>query len=128
MRRIFLLIVMSFLLPTVTAQTFVGTMTIGNYTQKNTRVLLKPERNGHYVLIMYDVKFAYLMPVRLNIELSPITVQRGRMQGDGIIPTVKGKLYEKHKVRNFSGTVSSDQLNFSCTMGTKKLLYKGMKR
>jgi len=125
MKQIFLLIIFMFLGFLAVAQTYIGTLTVGDYIQKNTTVKLQTNSNGVATLTMYRAKFAYLMPVRLDIEMSPVKVYDGKLRGDGIIPIAKGKRYEKYRVRDLKGKRTAEQLSFSCIMGTKSIKFSG---
>lgn len=111
----------------VQAQTFIGTMAVGNYTKKNVTVQLQPSSNPKWVSVtLYGVKFAKLMPVKLDVKIDAITNRDGLLTGDSIIPTNKDKCYEKYLVRHLQGAIDKDSLRFACQMGKKQLNYSGM--
>ena len=68
------------------------------------------------------------MPVTLDVTLSPVAKKSGQLTGNNIVPTNKGKRYEKYIVRQLKGTVSNTKLQFSCQMGSKRLTYEGKKK
>lgn len=104
------------------AQTYVGTMTVGDYTRKEVRVDLNKNN-----LLMHDVKFARMMPVKLDITIANLQRSAQKISGNNIVPTAKGKEYEKYTVRNLHGT-ATDTLRFECQMGKKQLRYTGVRR
>lgn len=104
----------------VMGQTYVGSMTIGDYTRREVRVDL-----GHDYLLMRSVKFARMMPVKLDITFPQVRRDGKQLSGNNIVPTSEGKAYEKYRVRDLRGTVS-DTLRFSCLMGKKELHYEGI--
>ncbi len=107
------------------AQTYFGTMTVDGYKRENVKVRLwKSEREG-VVLTMYDVKFARMMPVKIDFDIPQLRLENGRLTGDNTVPVSKGKRYEKHTVRRLSGTADSRKLVFSCTMGDKPFSFEG---
>ncbi len=110
------------------AQRFTGTMTVGGYTRENVVVKLKTTSAQDVCAItMFNVKFARMMPVTLDVTINPVTKKNGLLTGDNIIPSGNGKRYEKYVVRQLKGNVGSDNLRFSCTMGDKKVTYSGRK-
>lgn len=108
------------------AQTYVGTMTIGDYERIGVTVSITPGREAGTVLVtMYRVKFAKMMPVKVDLTLYPITKNGNRLVGNNITPVYKDKRYEKHMVRDLFGTVEADSLQFGCQMGKKQLTFNG---
>jgi len=110
------------------AQTFVGTMTVENYTRKNVEAFLTT-KNNITTLFLYDVKFSRFMPVKVDVAISKLKLNkqnnRTTISGNNIIPTVKGKGYNKYKITNFSGSVNKESLTFSTMMGNKRVSYNG---
>lgn len=111
----------------VTAQSYVGTMEIDGYTRKNVDVRLARTQQGTIVLYMYNVKFARLMPVKVDMEIPGLTLADGRLQGNGIVPTSKGKPYDKYRVTRFNGTADTEKITFSCFLGDKQMKYSGLR-
>jgi len=72
------------------AQTYFGTMTVDGYKRENVKVRLwKSEREG-VVLTMYDVKFARMMPVKIDFDIPQLRLENGRLTGDNTVPVSKG--------------------------------------
>lgn len=108
------------------AQDFVGTMNIDNYTRKAVTVQIKPSYHQDKVSItMYDVKFAWMMPVTIDMKIDSVSKNGNSLAGDNIIPTTKGKKYEKYTIRNLKGNIDNDSLTFRCQMGRKQLKFNG---
>ena len=78
------------------AQTFVGTMTVGNYIKNDVTVQVQPSSSQDLVSItLFGVKFAKLMPVKLDVKIDSVLKKDNLLTGDNIVPTNKGKQYEK---------------------------------
>ena len=111
------------------AQTFVGTMTVGNYIKNDVTVQVQPSSSQDLVSItLFGVKFAKLMPVKLDVKIDSVLKKDNLLTGDNIVPTNKGKQYEKYLVRHLEGVIERDGLRFTCQMGRKQLDYKEMKK
>lgn len=109
------------------AQSYIGTMEIDGYTRKNVDVRLARTQQGTIVLYMYNVKFARLMPVKVDMEIPGLTLDDGRLQGNGIVPTSKGKPYEKYRITRFNGTADTEKITFSCFLGDKQMKFSGLR-
>ncbi|MBQ6045996.1 MAG: hypothetical protein IJL38_00035 [Bacteroidales bacterium] len=107
------------------AQTYVGTMKVGSYEQKEAKMELKTSPQNTTTLTMRHVKFAKLMPVYIDVDLAPVKVKGTAIEGNGIVPVSKGKRQEKHTVHNLKGTTANGQLVFECMMGKHKVEFKG---
>lgn len=111
------------------AQSFVGTMKIDDYTRENVTAQIEHSHSQDKVtLTLYDVKFAWLMPVTLDVKIDSVTKSGNRLAADGIIPTNKEKRYEKYIIRQLDGCIENSSIRFSCQMGKKKLTYNGIKK
>ncbi len=109
----------------VCATEYIGTMQMASgYTLNNVRVSI--DEKG--CLTMYRVKFARLMPLRVDVVISPVKQENGKLSGDNIIPTVSNKPYPDKIVTKLNGTISSNSISFSCLFGGKGMQYKGQKK
>lgn len=109
----------------VCATEYIGTMQMASgYTLDDVRVSI--DEKG--CLTMYRVKFARLMPLRVDVVISPVKQENGKLSGDNIIPTVNNKPYPDKVVTKLKGTVSSNSISFSCLFGGKGMQYKGQKK
>lgn len=109
------------------AQNYIGTMEIDGYTRKNVDIRLARTQQGTIVLYMYNVKFARLMPVKVDMEIPGLTLADGRLQGNDIVPTSKGKPYDKYRVTRFNGTADTEKITFSCFLGDKQMKFSGLR-
>lgn len=109
----------------VCATEYIGTMQMASgHTLDDVRVSI--DEKG--CLTMYRVKFARLMPLRVDVVISPVKQENGKLSGDNIIPTVNNKPYPDKVVTKLKGTVSSNSISFSCLFGGKGMQYKGQKK
>lgn len=107
------------------AQTYVGTMTVDGYTRENVKVTLKKTEKEGIVLTMYKVKFARMMPVKIDLDIQQLKLEGGRLTADGVVPMSKGKRYEKHTIYRLNGIADSKEISFNCLMGDKPFSFKG---
>jgi hypothetical protein len=82
---------------------------------------------------MQRVKFAKLMPVRVDMAVSGLTAKQDadgnlRLTGAGIIPTTCGRTYPKKTITDFHGTVRGSTLSATFTMSQKTVTYTGTKQ
>jgi len=128
MKKTLFFILLSVIGLSLKAQTYVGTMTVGAYTREGVKVFVQPSSQGSSLsMTMYKVKFARMMPVKLDVEINPVSVDGKHLSADNIVPTNKAKRYEKYIVRDLDGVMDNGQLCFTCQMGSKQLVYKGKK-
>lgn len=107
------------------AQTYVGTMTVDGYTRENVKVTLKKSEKEGIVLTMYKVKFARMMPVKIDFDIPQMKLEGSRLTADGVVPVSKGKRYEKYTIRRLNGTADDKAIAFTCMMGDKPFAFKG---
>ena len=124
--RLILLLLMAFGIG-VSAQTYVGTMTVDGYSREKVKVTLKKTDKDGVVLTMYKVKFARLMPVKIDFDIPQMQLENGRLTADGVVPVSKGKRYEKYTIYRLSGTADGKQISFTCKMGNKPFSFKGQR-
>lgn len=104
------------------AAEYVGTMQMaGGFTLKEVRVSLDEQGN----LTMYDVKFARMMPVRVDVRIPGVKRQQGQLSGDKIIPYVGNKPQPKRIVTHLRGTANKQTLSFRCEFGGKEMQFQG---
>ena len=109
----------------VCATEYIGTMQMSSgYTLNNVRVSIDEKGN----LTMYRVKFALLMPLRVDVVIPQVKQDGEKLSGDNIIPTVSSKPYPDKIVTKLSGTINSNSISFSCLFGGKGMEYKGQKK
>lgn len=104
------------------ATEFVGSMSLASgYSLDDVRVSLDEQGN----LTLYSVKFARMMPVRVNVLIPQVECNNERISGEDIIPSVSGKPHPDRIVTQLHGTVDKQALVFRCLMGGKEIHYKG---
>jgi len=104
------------------ATEFVGSMSLASgYSLDNVRVSLDEQGN----LTLYSVKFARMMPVRVDVLIPQVECNNERISGEDIIPSVSGKQHPDRIVTQLHGTVDKQALVFRCLMGGKEMHYKG---
>ena len=124
-KRLAVLLLGFLLSVSVCATEYIGTMQMASgYTLEDVRVSI--DEKG--CLTMYRVKFARLMPLRVDVVISPVKQESGKLSGDSIIPTVNNKPYPDKVVTKLNGAVSSNSISFSCLFGGKGMQYKGQKK
>lgn len=126
-KTLLLLLLLSFGL-VVAAQTYVGTMNVDGYKREEVKVTLRKTDAGDYVLTMYRVKFARLMPVKIDFDIPQMKLDNGRLTADDVVPVSKGKRYEKYTIHNLTGAASSNALVFTCKMGDKPFSFTGKRQ
>ncbi len=125
---------------------YVGTMTIGNYERSNVEAVVKT--NGTVAdVLLYDVKFARMMPVRIDVVIPMLAMLKPQrpdgnaepqdaairrtyhihaiITGDNITPLSKDKPYPKYQIRQFHGRQDAGRFAFTATIGSKPVSYKG---
>ena len=127
--RKFLGLIFALLLASVAcSQTYVGELTTNSYTYKNATMVVS-EQGGAVTLEMRHVKFAMLMPVKVDVEVKGLTgnKQQGTLsiKGHDIVPLSNGKPHKKYTIYNFTGKMSPTTLTFDCLMGEKKVSFRG---
>ncbi len=104
------------------ATEFVGSMSLASgYSLDDVRVSLDEQGN----LTLYSVKFARMMPVRVDVLIPQVECNNERISGENIIPSVSGKPHPDRIVTQLHGTVDKQALVFRCLMGGKEIHYKG---
>ena len=122
MKRLFILLTAALMSIGMMAAEYVGTMQVeGGYTQKNVRVTMDTQGN----LTLYNVKFALLMPVRVDVRIPGIKQKADRISCVLTTPYVDDKPQPKRYVSELRGTITPFNFSFSCLMGGKRIHYSG---
>ena len=108
------------------AADYTGTLQMsGGYTLENVRVTIDEQST----LILHRVKFARLMPVRVDVVIQHIKRQAETsstvINADNIVPLVDDKPYPNRLIRDLRGHIEGDFFFFRCKMGGKEMCYKG---
>lgn len=108
-----------------------GLLTIpsSGFTKEDVRTQIVLVDDDKLDIYMYDVKFAALMPVTIDMVISGVSYTKNareiRFYGDSIIPTAGNKPYEKYIVTDLQGTISADSLCLSNNYGDTPSVYAG---
>ena len=113
---------------TAVAQSYVGTLNTNGYERKNVtvRIAVQAANKQQAVLSMYNAKFSRWMPVKVDLDITPVNFDDNkRLSANNIIPTSDGKKYENRIVRQLTGAVTGNSLTFKCLMGDKNVSFSG---
>ena len=130
-KKLFLVLVFLLAAFAAQSQTYIGTMSLGGFVQKN--VVAELTISGKTaVLIMRQVRFSRFMPVKIDVTIDDIKVVSEAtadnnvttLTAEGTLPLSGGKRYEKYVITKGHGTAGRD-VDFSCMMGEKRVTYKG---
>jgi len=93
----------------------------------HTKIILKD--NETLDIYMYEVKFATLMPVTIDMVISGVTYTKHgediQFYGDSIVPTAGNKPYDKYIVTDLTGRITADSLCLSNNYGDTPAIYAG---
>ncbi len=133
MKRVITLLFALMLGMALQAQSFVGNMSIATFQQKNITCTLKVDAQGRGTLVLQRVKYAKMMPVRVDMSIAGLTVKKDRdgnltLTGTDIVPTAGEKSYPKKTVTNFHGTLRGGTLTANFTMSEKKVTFTGKQK
>ena len=112
-----------------------GTMVVDQndgtfYTQNDVEVDCEL-RDGKINFVMYKVKFANGMPIKLDMVVEGVdyteTEDGYELSGDGIIPFAMGGPFEKFTITNLTGTVTSTAFTLDFMCGEYPVTYEGTK-
>lgn len=110
------------------AQTYIGELTTNGYTYKNAKMELS-EKGATVTLMMRHVKFAKLMPIKVDVEVKGLTANRRQrvvsLNGNNIIPLSNGKPHANRTIHDFKGIADATTLTFECKMGDKHVSFSG---
>ena len=95
----------------VSAQ-YVGKMSLGSYADRNVEATLRVS-GQQATLTLHRVKFARMMPVRIDMQLQGLQVQGDSVMAARVVPSAKGKPYEKYLVEGLRGRFAAGYKNES---------------
>ncbi|MBR1770372.1 MAG: hypothetical protein IJ748_07955 [Bacteroidales bacterium] len=125
------LFILSVVFSTLSAQTFKGTMTVNDYVRENSevKVIIKGEKAN---VTIYKTKFSRMMPITVDVNIDNLkaTKKDGKIYitGKGIVPTSKGKKYEKYTVKTFNGVIDNKTFKVNTAFNDKKVTYLGKQK
>jgi hypothetical protein len=101
------------------------------FVDKNVRVKIEKNSDGKLDIVLYAVKFASAMPIRLDVTIEGISIVSESetsisFAGNNIVPYALGGPYEKFMVTNLSGSYTKEStLTFSLNFGKYPTSYSG---
>ena len=113
-----------------------GTITIldpndgSKYIEDEVKVQVQfDEKEEKATLIVYNVKFAEAMPVRLDMTVDGLSYQNGSgyiiLGGSNIIPYAMGGPFPLYTIKDFIGQLMPQEFVFSMTCGEYPVSYIG---
>ena len=114
---------------------YTGTMTVDQndgtfYTQSDVQVDYEI-LNGKLNFVMYKVKFAEGMPIKLDMVVEGVdcvgAVGNYVLAGNNIVPYAMGGPYEKFTITNLVGAITDDTMTLSFMCGEYPVTYSGTK-
>lgn len=101
---------------------YVGTMRMeSGYTLENVRV--KVDSDG--TITLYRVKFARMMPVRVDVVIPNVRYQDQLLCAEQSIPMVDDKQHPDRMITALRGTADDRAIDFRCLFGGKEMHYQG---
>lgn len=114
------------------AQTYVGTMRMGNDVQKDVWVeyAMNNDTTGTAHITIFRVLKDVVAPYKINLLIPTIEVkpsaQRTALICYNIVPQCEGKDVPEYLVEKLQGSVTHDVLSFSCRIDGKQMIYRGV--
>lgn len=119
----------------VDSKCYKGTMTVDQndgtfYTQSDVEVDYET-RNGKLNFVMYKVKFANGMPIKLDMVVEGVDYVEidgiYTLSGDNIVPYAMGGPFEKFTITQLEGTISEGEITLEFMCGEHFVEYSGTK-
>lgn len=119
----------------VDSKCYKGTMTVDQndgtfYTQNDVEVDYET-RNGKLNFVMYKVKFANGMPLKLDMVVEGVDYVEVdgiyMLSGDNIVPFAMGGPFEKFTITQLEGTISEGEITLEFMCGEHFVEYSGTK-
>ena len=112
-----------------TAQTYIGTLKVGNEIHKDVYVKLAVSGDTATIAI-HKVLMDRLGQYTIDLTIPDIHVdmqpQRQVLWCYNIVPTFKEEAYPEYLVRQLQGTIAVGVLSFSCTMDETPVTFSGV--
>lgn len=111
-----------------------GLLTIpsSGFTKEDVRTEVMLVSDKLLDIYMFEVKFATLMPVTIDMVISGVEYTRTADEihfcGDGIVPTAGNKPYEKYTVTDLVGRITADSICLSNVYGDTPAVYAGARK
>ena len=119
-----------------TEECYVGTMVVDQndgsfYEQEEVKVNYELREDGKLNFVMYKVKFASGMPLKLDmvVEGADYTEDNGTytLSGNGLIPYAMGGPFEKFTITELHGTITPETFTLDFICGEYPVSYNGKK-
>jgi hypothetical protein len=119
----------------VEKECYIGTMTVDQndgtfYTQEDVEVDYEII-DGKLNFVMYDVKFAKAMPLKLNMVVEGVdclgAIGNYVLAGNGIVPYAMGGPFEKFTITELVGAITNNTMTLSFKCGEYPVTYEGRK-
>lgn len=113
---------------------YTGTMNVDQkdgtmYTQEDVEVDYEIHDDATLNFVMYDVKFAKGMPLKLDMVVEGVSYTEAdgvyTLSGDGIIPYAMGGPFEKFTITQLEGSISDGAMTLSFMCGEYPVTYSG---
>ena len=120
----------------VEKECYIGTMTVDQndgtfYTQEDVKVDYEIY-DGKLNFVMYKVKFASGMPIKLDMVVEGVdrlgAVGNYDLAGNNIVPYAMGGPFEKFTITNLTGEISDNAMSLSFICGEYPVVYNGTKK
>lgn len=122
MKRLFIFLAAAMMAAGVMATEYIGSMQMASgYTLDDVRVSIDEQGN----MTLYRVKFARMMPVRVDVIIPQINCDNGQLNGESIIPLMNNKQKPDRIITNLHGTADKQSIDFNCLIGGKEMHYSG---
>lgn len=115
---------------------FVGSMNVDQndgtmFTLNDVQVDYELHDDNTLNFVMYDVKFASAMPLKLDMVVEGVTYSVDgntyTLSGDGIVPYAMGGPFEKFTITRLEGSITDEQMTLSFMCGEYPVTYSGTK-
>ena len=116
---------------------YMGTITVDQndgtmYTQDDVEVDYELQDDGKLNFVMYNVKFATGMPLKLDMVVEGVSYYSKdgdvyTLSGDGIVPYAMGGPFEKFTITKLTGTITDNTMSMSFMCGEYPVTYEGTK-
>ena len=111
------------------AQTYIGTMKVGQEVHKDVYIKLTVSGDTATIFI-HNVFMDRLGHYKMDITIPDIRVeempQRQELWCRNVVPTFKDEAYPEYLVRQLQGTIAVGVLSFSCTMDETPVTFSGV--
>lgn len=120
-----------------TTDCYVGTMNVDqndgtSYTQADVEVDYEI-RDDKLNFVMYKVKFATGMPIKLDMVVEGVDIESidengsYHLSGDGLVPYAMGGPFEKFTITDLTGELGPETMTLSFMCGDYPVEYNGVK-